>query len=363
MRFRSLALLLTVSVFVWLWSSCDSKGGTTNGGRGTVGPGTTATYIVYSDGARVGVQSINPNGTITPILGSPYQAGSNPSNVVVTPDGKFIYVVNKGSNSITQYSITSTGTLNTIAVDISTGTLPVSIAVDASQKFVAVANQTSGNLSIYSISPSGALAPFSTSPMLTGNNPVAVAIRGNNVYAVGPNSIAVIAVDPVNFTLTPATGSPFAAGNVGALTAASAGRQLYALDSTRNDVQEYTLDITTGIPTIGASIAAGSNPTAVLQVLSGRFLYVANKASNNVSGYSIDPNTGELTAVAGSPFTAGTGPASLAFDSTNNLLLVGNNTSADLSVYTVNTTTGVLTAVGTATNLGGAVNSASVATP
>lgn len=363
MRFRRLVLLLTVSAFVFLWSSCDSKGGILPGTRGSIGPGTTATYLVYTDRARVGVQSINPNGTLTPILGSPYQAGSNPSNVVVTPDGKFIYVVNQGANSITQYSIATDGTLKTIAADMLTGTLPVSIAVDASQKFVAVANQTSGNLSIYKISSTGALSEFSSSPVLTGNNPVAVTIHGNYVYAVGPSSIAVIAVDTVNFALAVVPGSPFAAGTTGVLSAASAGKQLYALDSTNNSVEEYTLDVTTGAPTFGVSIAAGSNPTAVLQALSGRFLYVANKASNNVSAYSIDPNTGGLTAVAGSPFTAGTGPTSLAFDGTNNLLLVGNNASNDLSIYTVDTVTGALTAVGAPTNLGGAVNSVAVATP
>ena len=133
MRFRRLALLLTVSIFVWLWSSCDSKGAAT-GGRGSIGPGTTATYLVFTDGAQVGVQSINPAGTLTPILGPPFQAGTNPSNVVVTPDGKFIYVLNKGSNSITQFSIAKDGTLKTTGADILTGTLPVSIAVDASQK-------------------------------------------------------------------------------------------------------------------------------------------------------------------------------------------------------------------------------------
>lgn len=360
MRFRRLALLLTVSIFVWLWSSCDSK---SVGGRGSIGPGTTATYLVSTDGSQVGVQSINPAGSLTPILGPPYQAGSNPSNAVVTPDGKFIYVLNRGSNSITQFSIAKDGTLKTTAADILTGTLPLSIAVDASQKFVAVANPTSNNISIYTIGTSGSLSQFSASPFLTGNSPVAVTINGNFVYAIGPTSIAVIAVDPINFTLTSVAGSPFAAGAVGGLTAASAGKQLYALDSTHNAVQQYTLDITTGAPTFGVSIAAGTNPTAVVQVLSGRFLYVANKDSNNVSGYSIDPNTGALAAVAGSPFTSGTGPTSLGFDATNNLLLVGNNGSASVSIYTINTTTGVLTVVGSPTNLGSAVNSVAVATP
>ena len=362
MRFRRLALLLTVSIFVWLWSSCDSKGAAT-GGRGSIGPGTTATYLVFTDGAQVGVESINPAGTLTPILGPPFQAGTNPSNVAVTPDGKFIYVLNKGSNSITQFSIAKDGTLKTTGADILTGTLPVSIAVDASEKFVAVANPTSNNISIYTIGSNGSLSQFSASPFLTGNSPIAVTIHGNFVYAIGPTSIAVVAVDPINFTLTSVAGSPFPAGTVGGLSAGSAGKQLYALDSTHNAVQQYTLDITTGAPTFGVSVAAGTNPTAVLQVLSGRFLYVANKDSNNVSGYSIDPNTGALTAVAGSPFTSGTGPTSLAFDATNNLLLAGDNGSASASIYTINTTTGVLTVVGAPTHLGSAVNSVAVATP
>lgn len=339
------------------------SGGGGGGGKGTVGPGTTATYIVFSDNSQITVESINTNGTLTSILGSPYTAGTQPSAVAVTPSGKFIYVLNAGSNSITQYLIAKDGTLSKIQADVQTGNQPSGIVVDPLERFAAVSNKTDGSVSIYHIdSTSGALIPFSNSPILVNNNPVAVAATSSFVYAVAPNSIGVIAVDPINLITAIPVGSPFGAGTVNALTAASAGIQLYGLDTANNRVQGYTLNTTTGVPTFGTSIATGTQPVAMLQALNGRFLYVANKGSNNVSAYSVD-GSGGLTAVSGSPFTAGTGPSALAFDPVNNFLLVSNSGSTDLSVFAINTTTGALTSAATPTSLGAGVNSVAVGKP
>jgi 6-phosphogluconolactonase len=340
MRVSRFWLLLTLSAWVLFWIACGGHGA----GFSTVGPGNTATYLLFTDNARVNVQSINANGTLTAILGSPYTAGTQPSSIMVAPNGKFIYVLNSGSNTITQFSIASDGTLTKVGNDVQTGTLPVAITIDSQQRFVAVANKTSGNVSFYRVdSSSGALTEFGSSPVTTGNNPIALTIQNNYVYAVDGSSIAEIAVDPTSFTTAVASGSPFAAGPVGTLTGAIAGTQLYALDGTNNRVQNYTLNLTTGAPTLGTSIAAGTQPVAALAILGNKFLYVANKSSNNVSAFSIDSSTGALTAIPGSPFSAGTGPASLAFDPVNNFLIVGNPGSLNLSVYSVNTTTGVLT--------------------
>jgi 6-phosphogluconolactonase len=340
-----------------------SGGGGGGGGKGSVGPGTTATYIVFSDGTKINVQSINTNGTLTAILGSPYTPGLSPSAIAVTPDGKFVYVLNAASNSITQYNIKADGTLTTIQADVQTGNQPSGIAMDPLERFLAVSNKTDGTVSLYGISStSGALVPFSNSPIVVGNNPVAVTASSGFVYAVAPGSIGVIAVDPINLATSIPVGSPFTAGTVNALTAASAGIQLYALDTANNQVQNYTLNVSTGVPTFGSSIATGTQPVALLQVLNGKFLYVANQGSNNVSAYSID-GSGELTAVSGSPFTAGTGPSALAFDPVNNFLLVSNSGSADLSVFSVNTTSGALTSAASPTPLGGGVNSIAVGKP
>ena len=362
MRVTRFFLLAGISAL--LFSACDSNGGPNNGNRGTVGPGTTATYVAFADSTHLNVESINPNGTLTAILGSPYTpGGTQPYILGDTPDGKYIYVVNGGSNSVTQYSIATDGTLKTIQADVQTGATPVSIAIDSQERFAAVADKGDGTVTLYRIdSSTGALTRFA-STFSTGNNPVAVTIHNTFVYAVAPTSIAVAQIDTVNLSISVVQGSPFSAGAAGTLAGGSAGVQLYALDTTNNRVQNYTLDISTGEPTIGTSIAAGTQPTAALQVLSGKFLYVANQGSNNISAYSIDPNTGALTAISGSPFTAGTKPTSLAFDPVNNLLLVGNSGSSDISIYAVNTTTGVLQVSGSPIHPGTAVTAMGVAKP
>jgi len=58
-------------------------------------------------------------------------------------------------------------------------------------------------------------------------------------------------------------------------------------------------------------------PALALTVIATRaaiaqpFAYVANEGSSSVSGYTVDPVTGNLTELAGSPFSAGGGPTSV----------------------------------------------------
>lgn len=372
MRVSRIYQCLTIATLVLFWLSCS--GGGTGGNFGTIGPGTTATYVLFSDGTQVNVQSINPNGTLTPILGSPYTAGVQPGAIAVSPSGKWIYVLN-GAGSISQFSIASDGTLTSIANVAQTGTQPVAIAIDSQQRYLVVANQGSGNVSIYSINPTtGSLSQLSNSPVTTGNNPVSIAVTNNLIYAVAANSIAEIAIDPINYTTTVVNGSPFATGAVGTLSAAAAGIRLYALDATsdcgqgatpmKNCIRDYTFNITNGAPVLDTSTAAGTLPAALLPILNNKFLYVANKTSSNVSAYSINQSTGALTEIAGSPFAdgSGTSPSSLAFDSVNNLLLVGNSGASSIAVYSVNTATGTLTLTGTR-SVGRSVLSVAVAKP
>jgi 6-phosphogluconolactonase len=52
-------------------------------------------------------------GSLTAAAGSPFAVGTSPAGVTVDPSGRFAYIANSGSASITKYSInTSTGVLS-----------------------------------------------------------------------------------------------------------------------------------------------------------------------------------------------------------------------------------------------------------
>lgn len=129
----------------------------------------------------------SPDGSLTPIAGSPYSAGLGPAAIVVAPSGKFLYVVNRLSNQISQYKI-STGsgelTPNTQAA-ISTGANPVSAtirkgtaavaATGGIRDFLYVANLGGSSISVYSFDSTVGTLGLVGSPVSTGGQPSAVA--------------------------------------------------------------------------------------------------------------------------------------------------------------------------------------------
>ena len=54
--------------------------------------------VNYFDG--ITVYSMNQTGTLTPVPGSPFPAGINPSNIFVEPAGRFGYVASQGSDQV-----------------------------------------------------------------------------------------------------------------------------------------------------------------------------------------------------------------------------------------------------------------------
>ena len=103
-----------------------------------------------------------PDGALTPVAGSPFPAQPGPVAMALDPSSKFLYVVDEGSNLLSQYRVsTETGVLTSISPgSIGTGTTPVWVAVRAgtttvkstggTTNYVYVANSGSGTISIFS---------------------------------------------------------------------------------------------------------------------------------------------------------------------------------------------------------------------
>jgi Lactonase, 7-bladed beta-propeller len=65
--------------------------------------------------SNVSGYAIDPTtGALTPIKGSPFAAGILPTSVAVDPTGKFAYVANSNSNTVSAYSIGADGSLTPV---------------------------------------------------------------------------------------------------------------------------------------------------------------------------------------------------------------------------------------------------------
>ncbi len=130
----------------------------------------------------------SPDGSLTAVEGSPFPAGIQPVAIVAAPSGKFLFVVNRQSNQISQYKIaTGTGVLtaNTQA-SISTGSTPVGATIRVGTTtitatggitdYLYVPNLGSSSVSVYSFdSTQGLLALVGGPVSITGGQPSAVA--------------------------------------------------------------------------------------------------------------------------------------------------------------------------------------------
>jgi 6-phosphogluconolactonase len=167
----------------------------------------------------------DPNTGVIMLLPSPISptstGGDEPGGIRVTPDGKFVVVVNQATNSVSVFSLNSgTGALTEVSGSpFATGNLPNPVAIDPSGKFVFVGNTGAGSLSAYTIDSAGSLTPVTGTPIPLGTNaqPSSIAVdpAGKFVYvSIVPKQVAGFALDPSTGVLTPITGSPFSVGAV-----------------------------------------------------------------------------------------------------------------------------------------------------
>jgi len=272
-----------------------------------VGGNTVSEYTISAGVLKSNTPTANPTGTIA--------AGTNPVSVTIDPTGSYVYVVNAGSNDISQYTI---GTLSSLTpgaltaigtTKVMPGTTPYSIAVDPSGKYVYVANFGDGTVSQYTIgAPSsltpGVLTPMSPPTVLAGTNPVSITVDplGPYVYVAnyGDGTITEYTINAGALTLPATLPAPVSGNNNPiSVTVAPSGSYVYVANyssgASAGTVSEYSIGTGGALATIG-TVGTGKNPSSVTVDPSGQYAYVANLGDGTVSQYTI--SSGVLSATA-----------------------------------------------------------------
>jgi 6-phosphogluconolactonase (cycloisomerase 2 family) len=139
-------------------------------------------YIARSGtNGGLAVYAIGSGGALSEVSGSPFAAGNSPISVAVNTAGTVVYLSNQSDNTISAYSLASSGSVTAAAIYTSTTTAAArAIAVDKSGDYLlTVANGGFPDLAMYSYdSTTSGKVDFSTSTS-TGSdptNPVALAV-------------------------------------------------------------------------------------------------------------------------------------------------------------------------------------------
>jgi 6-phosphogluconolactonase (cycloisomerase 2 family) len=118
-----------------------TTGGISNQDLGLAVNSTSSAMFVGETNVGVRVFTIGPS-SFTEISGSPFAAGGQPRSITFDGTGDYLYVANATDNTISGYSVLSSGTLTALSGSpfSSVGTQPFALALDQSKKFLFAVN-------------------------------------------------------------------------------------------------------------------------------------------------------------------------------------------------------------------------------
>jgi 6-phosphogluconolactonase len=102
---------------------------------------------VFSVGGPLGLREVQTISTLRP----GYTGKNSGADIHISPTGKFIYVTNRGENSVAAFSIGTDGLLTLSGHSSCGGNWPRNFAIDPSGRFLLAANQKSDNIAVFKI--------------------------------------------------------------------------------------------------------------------------------------------------------------------------------------------------------------------
>jgi 6-phosphogluconolactonase len=140
-------------------------------------------------------------------------AGSGPRHFAIAPSGKFVYLVNELSSTVTVFAysagsgkLTEQQTISTLAAGFKGENTTAEIEVDGIGKFLYVSNRGDDSIAVFGIDPSSGKLSFVERVPTGGKTPRHFALdpTGRWLFAANQdsNTITVVRVDPSNGHLT-----------------------------------------------------------------------------------------------------------------------------------------------------------------
>lgn len=260
-------------------------------------------------------QADSPN-----VAGTPIDVGSHPIAVAISPNGRTAYVVNFGSDNVTEID-TTTNTASPQSAWISVGSEPDAIAITPDGTTAYVANSGDGTISKIALSTDTVQATIDV-----GGNPTGIAIApdGETAYVTNnnPGFENLIPITLSNDTVQPGipvgtlvSGTPTATDPV-AVAITPDGTTAYVVDRGSNTVAGALTPVdlataTAGTPfsqIAGSGTALGTAPDAIAITPNAGAAYVTNFGSGTISQVTLTNDV----ATAISTGSAGTDPLGVA---------------------------------------------------
>lgn len=294
----------------------------------------------------------------------------NPSFLITSRDGRFLYSVHGDGDYATAYSIDpADGRIAVLNKGATGGDNGVAHAFSRNGRFLVVANYGTGSVAVLPVSPDGRLgdqtqlvklegAPGPHKTEQTSSHPHHVAFDPSGRFVLVPDKgldrVFVFAFDEAAGRLTPT-----AQGSVQA-RAGSAPRHLgfhpklpvvWVFNEIASSVTTYAFDTATGaltprriLPSIPPEFTGENSCAEIAVSADGRFVYGSNRGHDSVAAFTVDA-AGQLTAAGWTP-TGGRVPRYIGIDPTGHFLYAANEQGHTVTSFRIDARTGKLTSAG-----------------
>jgi 6-phosphogluconolactonase len=203
----------------------------------------------YATGGLIYQYTVGTDGALTKM--TPERVNTRASRIAVDPIGRALYSVSfeSGScNCVRQHAIGADGALSAMSVpELPAGTNPRAVAVHPSGRYAYVANYTSGTVSQYAIGAGGALAPLSTPSVGAEGGLIEISIEpsGRYAYVLSQNfngKVFQFAIG-TNGTLSPMVppSVPTASNNPFTLAVDPLGQYAYVVNQNNDSISQYQI--------------------------------------------------------------------------------------------------------------------------
>jgi 6-phosphogluconolactonase len=272
--------------------------------------------------------SVGPDGTLK-VINTQSTGGADPCHLSLDPSGRYLLSANYSSGSVSVHPVRADGGLGMRTdlvevkgsgpdLDRQEGPHAHQVLPDSDGRYVLVVDLGTDSIHSYRLSADGTLSPVRTAKLHPGAGPRHLAFHPSGEFAYVANeldsTVVVAAYDSARGELTPGqrlstlpAGVPSTPRNYpAAILVSPDGRFVHVSNRGHDSVTLFAVEQGGArLRLVETTPTGGAYPRHIALDPTGRWLFAANQNSDSVTSFRVDPATGRLTPV-GSPFTTPT---------------------------------------------------------
>jgi 6-phosphogluconolactonase len=273
-----------------------------------VNPGATHLYAVNEGSAQLAAFAIEPSSGALTFLNRVSTGGDSPAHVSVDPSGRYVMVANYTGGSVRLFPIAADGRLAEPSDSRSTGKWAHMIVSDPLGHFVFVPNKGSDTISQFRLDAvAGRLVPNEVATVATaaGAGPRHLAFHPNGKWVFSINelddTLSAFAfdnktgqLDALQTLSTLPPGTDGASNSCAEVVVAPSGNFVYGSNRGHDSIVTFSVEPTSGRLTfLGTTASGGKIPRSFTLSTDGKLMLVANE-SGNITTFLVDTNSGAL---------------------------------------------------------------------